>query len=116
MVLTALAEGLDPSAAERVFGYRQATITTWMSRAGEHARTLHQRFFCLLQLPYVQLDELRMRLRSAKQVLWLWLSIDPCTRDSPCPPSGSVHAKRGPHRDPFPPTDLGPWLRPAVHQ
>jgi transposase-like protein len=30
MVLSALAEGLDPSAAERVFGYRQATITTWL--------------------------------------------------------------------------------------
>jgi hypothetical protein len=28
MVLTALAEGLNASAAERVFGYRQATITT----------------------------------------------------------------------------------------
>ena len=28
MVLTALAEGLDPSAAERVFSYRQATITS----------------------------------------------------------------------------------------
>jgi hypothetical protein len=28
MVLSALAEGLDPSAAERVFGYRQATITS----------------------------------------------------------------------------------------
>jgi len=28
MVLSALAEGLDPSAAERVFGYRQTTITT----------------------------------------------------------------------------------------
>ena len=28
MVLSALAEGLDPSAAERVFGYHQATITT----------------------------------------------------------------------------------------
>jgi transposase-like protein len=27
MVLSAIAEGLDPSAAERVFGYRQATIT-----------------------------------------------------------------------------------------
>jgi hypothetical protein len=27
-------------------GYRQATITTWMSRAGEHARTLHEHFFC----------------------------------------------------------------------
>jgi hypothetical protein len=34
IVLTALAEGLDPSAAERVFGFRQATITTWLSRAG----------------------------------------------------------------------------------
>jgi transposase-like protein len=28
VVLSALAEGLDPSAAERVFGYRQATITS----------------------------------------------------------------------------------------
>jgi transposase-like protein len=43
MVLSALAEGLDPSAAERVFGYRQATITAWLSRAGEHAQTLHER-------------------------------------------------------------------------
>jgi hypothetical protein len=33
MVLSALAEGLDPSAAERVFGFRQATIPTWLSRA-----------------------------------------------------------------------------------
>jgi transposase-like protein len=33
MVLTALAEGLDPSAAERVFGYQRATITTWLTRA-----------------------------------------------------------------------------------
>src|SRR5690348_2359229 len=38
-VLAALAEGLDPSAAERVFGYRQATITTWLTRAGKHAQT-----------------------------------------------------------------------------
>jgi len=33
MVLAALAEGLDPSATERVFGSRQATITTWLYRA-----------------------------------------------------------------------------------
>jgi transposase-like protein len=79
MVLSAIAEGLDPSAAERVFGYRQATITTWLSRAGEHAQTLHQHSFCNLQLPHVQLDELRTRLRSCTQVLWLWLAIDPCT-------------------------------------
>ncbi len=53
MVLTALAEGLDPSAAERVFGYRQATIITWLSRAGQHAQSFHEHFFCHLQLPYV---------------------------------------------------------------
>ena len=69
MVLTALAEGLDPSAAERVFGYRQATITTWLSRAGEHAQILHERSFRNLWLPHLQLDELRTRLRSHQHVL-----------------------------------------------
>jgi IS1 family transposase len=83
MVLSALAEGLDPSAAERVFGYRQATIITWLTRAGEHAQILHERFFCHLRLPHLQLDELRTRLRSCRQVLWLWLAIDPCTKILP---------------------------------
>ncbi len=80
VVLSALAEGLDPSAAERVFGYQQATITSWLSRAGEHAHTLHEYFFCHLHLPHLQLDELRTRLRCAKEVLWLWLVIDPTTK------------------------------------
>jgi IS1 family transposase len=83
MVLSALAEGLDASAAERVFGYRQATITTWLTRAGQHAQTLHEHCFCHLRLPHLQLDELRTRLRNAKQVLWLWLAIDPCTKILP---------------------------------
>ncbi len=80
VVLSALAEGLDPSAAERVFGFRHATITTWLSRTGGHAQTLHECFFCHLHLPHLQLDELRTRLRSNTQVLWLWLAIDPCTK------------------------------------
>jgi IS1 family transposase/transposase-like protein len=83
MVLSALAEGLDPSAAERVFGYRQATSTTWLTRAGGHAQTLHERIFSQLQLPHRQLDELRTRLRSSQHVLWLWLAIDPCTKILP---------------------------------
>jgi transposase-like protein len=83
MVLSALAEGLDLSAAERVFGYRQATINTWLTRAGEHAESLHERSFCHLHLPHLQLDELRTRLRCATQVLWLWLAIDPCTKILP---------------------------------
>jgi IS1 family transposase len=80
MVLAALAEGLDPSAASRVFGFRQATITRWLTRAGEHAQILHERFFCTLWLPHVQLDELRTRLRCSQQVLWLWLALDPRTK------------------------------------
>ena len=83
IVLSALAEGLDPSATERVFGSRQATITTWLFRAGEHAHTLHTHFFSNLRLPHVQLDELRTRLRSCRQVLWLWLAIDARTKILP---------------------------------
>jgi transposase-like protein len=83
VVLAALAEGLDPSAAERVFGYRHATIITWLSRTGEHAQSLHEHYFCNLQLPHLQLDELRTRLRSSTHVLWLWLAIDPCTKILP---------------------------------
>jgi IS1 family transposase/transposase-like protein len=83
MVLAALADGLDPSAAERVFGSRQATITRWLTRAGSHAQLLHERSFCHLHLPHVQLDELRTRPRCARQVLWLWLAIDSRTKILP---------------------------------
>jgi hypothetical protein len=83
MVLSALAEGLDPSAAARVFGSRQATITRWLTRAGSHAQLLHERTFCHLHLPHVQLDELRTRLRNATHVLWLWLAMDPHTKILP---------------------------------
>jgi hypothetical protein len=39
-----------------------------------------QRSFPHLWLPHLQLDELRTRLRCSKQVLWLWVAIDPCTK------------------------------------
>ena len=83
MVLSALAEGLDPSAASRVFGFRPATITTWLTRAGEHAQRLHEHSFCHLWLPHLQLDELRTRLRNSTHVLWIWLAIDPRTKILP---------------------------------
>jgi transposase-like protein/IS1 family transposase len=83
LVLSALAEGLDVSAAERVFGLRQATITRWLLRAGAHAQTLHQRTFCKMEIAHVQLDELRTRLRSPAQVLWLWVVLDPLTKCIP---------------------------------
>src|SRR5215831_8354380 len=83
LVLSALAEGLDVSAAERVFGFRHATITRWLLRAGGHAQTLQERIFCQLEIPHVQLDEVRTRLRSHTQVLWLWVAIDPLTKCIP---------------------------------
>lgn len=44
---------LDPSADARVFGYRQATITTWLSRADEYAQTLHERCFRHLHISHL---------------------------------------------------------------
>ena len=51
-------------------GSRMPRLPPDFPRAGEHAHTLHERFFFHLQLPHLQLDELRTRLRCAKQVLW----------------------------------------------
>jgi len=78
-VLTALAEGRSVAAAVRVFGHHHATITTWLTRAGMHSATLHDRFFQNLTLPHLQLDELRTRLRSRVHALWRWGVIDPLT-------------------------------------
>src|SRR5262249_11010930 len=83
MVLSALAEGLDLSAASRVFGFRQATSMRWVSRAGKHAQPLHERSFCQRQLPHLQLDELRTRLHNSQHVLWIWLAIDPLSKMVP---------------------------------
>jgi transposase-like protein len=82
-VLAALAEGLSVAAAVRVFGHRHTTITTWLTRAGEHSATLHNRFFQHLHLPHIQLDEIRTRLRSRAHTLWLWVAFDPITKIIP---------------------------------
>ena len=79
-VLTALAEGLSVSATVRVFGHRHATITTWLTRAGEHSATLHDRWFRNLHLPHIQLDELRTRLRCRAHILWVWIASDPISK------------------------------------
>jgi IS1 family transposase len=79
-VLCALAEGLTVAAAVRVFGHSEGAISTWLTRAGEHSATLHDRWFHHLTFPHLQLDELRTRLRSRMQVLWLWVVLDPLTK------------------------------------
>src|SRR3712207_2401050 len=82
-VLSALAERVDIAAAARIFGQRPATITTWVTRAGDHSTTLHQRWFQGLHLSHLQLDELGTRLRCRARVLWLWVVVDPRTKIIP---------------------------------
>ncbi len=79
-VLSAVAEGLSVAAAVRVFGHSEGTITTWLTRAGEHSATLHDRWLRHLHLAHLQLDELRTRLRDRAHVLWLWVALDPLTK------------------------------------
>ena len=79
-VLSALAEGLSVAAAGRVFGHSEGTISTWLTRAGEHGAMLHDRWFRHLTLPHLQLDEPRTRLRERAHILWLWVVIDPRTK------------------------------------
>src|SRR5262245_11233597 len=107
-VLRALAEGLDVSAAVRVFGHQHATITRSLVRAGEHSATLPDRTFQRLHLAHVQLDELRTRLRSRAHTLWLWVALDPLSKIVAVlhHPEGTrgaqpgCRARRGPHLAP----------------
>jgi hypothetical protein len=79
-VLNALAEGLDVGAAVRVFGHGEATITRWRDRASWQAERIQRHFLHGLQLPHLQLDEIRTRLRLCARVTWLWLALDPRTK------------------------------------
>ncbi len=69
VVLSALAEGLDPSAAERVAGlptsdHHDVALARWQARS-DVAQAVPSRH---LHLPHLPLDELRTRLRCAKQI------------------------------------------------
>ncbi len=82
-------------------------LTTWLRRAGSHAKRLHGRLFRNLQLLEIQLDELRTTLRDKGQEVWVWIACDaqtkviaavqmgPRTQHHPIKPlSKEVHAKR----------------------
>ena len=79
-VLSALAEGLSVGAAVRVFGHGEFTIRTWLTRAGLHATTLHERLFRNLKLLHVQLDELCTKTRKDADALWVWFAVDSHTK------------------------------------
>lgn len=82
-VLTALVEGLDVSAAVRVFGHSEGTIRTWLTRTGLHSERVHHHFFRNLVLEHVQLDELRLKVRQKAGEWWLWVGLDVGTKIMP---------------------------------
>ncbi len=79
-VLSALAEGLSVGAAVRVFGHGEFTIRTWLTRAGLHGASLHERLFQGLNLLHVQLDELCTKARQEVDALWVWFAVDARTK------------------------------------
>jgi len=75
-VLAALAEGMEVAAAVRVFGHGETTIQRWLTRAGLQAERVHQRVFRGPRLGHVQLDELKTKVRTNVEEVWVWLGME----------------------------------------
>ena len=116
MVLSALAEGLDPSAAERVAATDRPPSPPGSPVRASTRRSCTSAPSAICSLPHLQLDELRTRLRCANQVLWLWLAIDPFTKILPVLQLGPRTQNMAHTVHPLPATDPGSWLPPALHQ
>ncbi len=78
--LHAIAEGLSLRAAARVFSIPETTLRSWLSRAGQHSKHLHERFMRALHITHVQLDELRLKLHGANDLTWLGIACDAGTK------------------------------------
>ncbi len=76
LILALLAEGVDVSALERLFGNREGTLRTWLTRAGMQAGKVHRHFFQHLVLHHIQLDELWANVRQDNQETWVWAVVD----------------------------------------
>ena len=75
-VLTAMAEGVDLSAAMRIFKHHHTTITRWLGRAGAHGQELHDRSFRDFVSDHLQLDELTTKVKTGGERVWLWTAVE----------------------------------------
>jgi len=76
MVMTALAEGVDISAASRIFGHHHTTISRWLYRGGRASARLHERlFFRAVMIGHLQLDELVTKVKRDAERLWVWTAV-----------------------------------------
>lgn len=82
MCLWLLAEGIDEATLVRFTGHGEATLSRWLTRAGEHSERLHQVLFVNLTLDYIQVDELKAPIIGDKEN-WLWAAIEPVSKIVP---------------------------------
>ena len=76
LVVMALAEGLDLSAASRIFRHHPTTIARWVERCGVHGARLHEQvLFRVIQAGHVQLDELVIRVKNKTDRVFVWTAI-----------------------------------------
>jgi transposase-like protein len=76
MVMTALSEGVDISAATRIFGHHHTTITRWIVQSGRHGERLRQRLFHrALSIGHLQLDELVTKVKQDDKRIWVWTVV-----------------------------------------
>ena len=75
-VVTALAEGVDQAAAQRIFQHHPTTIARWLHRFAALDAPLHQQHFAGWEADYVQLDELKVRVRHSEDEVWLWTALE----------------------------------------
>ncbi len=84
LVVMALAEGLDLSAASRIFRHHPTTIARWVERCGQHGARLHEQvLFRVIEAGHVQFDELVTRVKNTETKC----SCGPpsrCTSHKPC--------------------------------
>jgi hypothetical protein len=78
--LTFLAEGMDASVLERVWGIGEGILGSWLTRAGLHAANLHEHFFQGLSFSHIQLDELWANVRQESQEVWVWAVMEVTTK------------------------------------
>jgi len=74
-VMTALAEGVDLSAATRIFNFHHTTISRWLARSGQHGQQLHHHTFRDFICEHLQLDELTTRVKQNDERVWLWTAV-----------------------------------------
>ena len=116
VVLSALAEGLDPSAASRIFGFRQATITTWLTRAGSHAPGPARVLLPPSLAPTSPTGRTAHEVEEFSAGAVVVVSHRPADQDDSCAPARSSHPKHGPSAHPHAAAEPGSWLHPALYQ